>query len=466
MPSPSRGSLWDALNGIGERCNHAFLWGHDASVALGDMVHGSALGGRGEELRGRSVIVATRDQLTAALALIELDGVARRLVLLPPDLPHEHLSFVIDSAAADAIVSDRPTLGPDAPSVGCFVTCGPNIVPARYSRNEKCPTEWVLLTSGTTGRPKLVMHTLASLAGAIDHVSPSLSPVVWSTFYDIRRYGGLQIFLRAVLKAASLVLSSEEESTAAFLARAGAYDVTHISGTPSHWRRALMSPAVHRMVPQYVRLSGEIADQAILTRLQSIYTRARIAHAFASSEAGLAFEVDDGLAGFPSSFIERSGDVEMHVEDGSLRIRSSRTATCYIGHADKALRSEDGFVDTGDMLELRGDRYYFVGRRDGMINVGGLKVHPEEVEAVINRHPRVRMSLVRTKKNPITGALVVADVVLTKEPVTAAVPTDDLQNEILQLCRSVLPRHKVPASINIVPALRVDPAGKLARQHA
>src|SRR5260370_1291762 len=248
---------------------------------------------------------------------------------------------------------------------------------------------WVVLAWGTTGGPDVVMHTVAGLAGAIDRVMPSLSPVVWRPFYDSRRYGGLQIFLRAVLKAASLVLSSEEESTAAFLARAGAYDVTHISGTPSHWRRALMSPAVHRMVPQYVRLSGEIADQAILTRLQSIYTRARIAHAFASTEAGLPFEVNAGLAGFPSSFIERGGNVEMHVEDGSLRIRSSRTATCYIGHADKALRSEDGFVDTGDMLALRVDRYYFVGRRDGMINVGGLKVHPEEVEAVINRHPRV-----------------------------------------------------------------------------
>ena len=68
------------------------------------------------------------------------------------------------------------------------------------------------------------------------------------------------------------------------------------------------------------------------------------------------------------------------------------------------------------MLELRDGRYHFVGRRDGVINVGGMKVHPEEVEAVINRHPRVRMSLVRTEKNPITGALVVADVVLTGEP--------------------------------------------------
>ena len=81
-------------------------------------------------------------------------------------------------------------------------------------------------------------------------------------------------------------------------------------------------------------------------------------------------------------------------------------------------RMREGFVDTGDALELRGDRYYFVGRRDGIINVGGLKVHPEEVEAVINRHPRVRMSLVRTRKNPITGALVVADVVLNTGPTT------------------------------------------------
>ena len=81
-----------------------------------------------------------------------------------------------------------------------------------------------------------------------------------------------------------------------------------------------------------------------------------------------------------------------------------------------ALADDDGFVDTGDIVERRGERYYFVGRRGGIINVGGLKVHPEEVEAVINRHPQVRMSLVRPKRSPITGAIVVADVVLNAEP--------------------------------------------------
>ena len=102
----------------------------------------------------------------------------------------------------------------------------------------------------------------------------------------------------------------------------------------------------------------------------------------------------------------------MKIENGSLRIRSERTAFRYLDQESGPLKDAEGFVDTGDVLELRDDRYYFVGRRDGVINVGGLKVHPEEVEAVINRHPEVRMSLVRTKKNPITGALVVADVVL------------------------------------------------------
>jgi acyl-coenzyme A synthetase/AMP-(fatty) acid ligase len=462
MQQSSRASLKGALSHNLSPSN-AYLWAADTGVAIGDLVQGTTLGGRVEELRDRSVVIATKDQLTTALALIELDGIASRLVLCPADLPPQDLAFVIDALGAVVIVSDGRKFLPDLPAARDMVRCSTKIVPDSHNHGEPRRTEWVLLTSGTTGRPKLVVHTLASLAGAIDSRSTSAGCVVWSTFYDIRRYGGLQIFLRAMLKKTSLVLSDPEESPADFLARASARGVTHISGTPSHWRRALMSSAVNMIAPQYVRLSGEIADQAILGRLKSVYPDARVSHAFASTEAGLAFEVNDGFAGFPANFIGRSGDVEMKIEEGSLRIRSNRTASCYLGSGSRALRDADGFVDTGDVLELRGDRYYFAGRRDGMINVGGLKVHPEEVEAVINRHPRVRMSLVRTRKNPITGSLVVADVVLGKESAAKIEPADDLQLQILQLCRSELPRHKVPAAINIVPALTVDASGKLAR---
>ena len=130
------------------------------------------------------------------------------------------------------------------------------------------------------------------------------------------------------------------------------------------------------------------------------------------------------------------------------------------------LRDAEGFVDTFDLLELRDGRYHFAGRRDGIINVGGFKVHPEEVESVINRHPDMQMSLVRAKKNPITGSLVVADVVLNGIPNIASHNVDKLQREILLLCREELSCHKVPALINVVGDLAVAQSGKLVRGHA
>jgi acyl-CoA synthetase (AMP-forming)/AMP-acid ligase II len=460
MPSAEPDSLWAALSDT--PLDDRPLWGAGASVVLGDLVDGSALGGALESLRDRSVLLATRDQLTAALALIELDGVASRVVLCPPDLAIQHLPHVAATADVDAQVSDEAN-GVQAPGVTTFATCSPKVAPGVCDRAARRRTEWILLTSGTTGRPKLVAHTLSSLAAPITGGERPAVPAVWATFYDIRRYGGLQIFLRALLGGGSMVLSSPEEATADFLVRAGAHGVTHISGTPSHWRRALMSPAAHRIAPQYVRLSGEIADQAILDRLCARYPDARVAHAFASTEAGVAFDVGDSHAGFPASLLgQRAGGPEMKVEDGSLRIRS-RTASRYLGEAEASLADADGFVDTGDMVERRDDRYYFVGRRGGVINVGGLKVHPEEVEAVINAHPRVRMSRVRARKNPITGALVVADVVLEA---TAGDGVAEVEHELVEYCRAALPRHKVPAAINVVAGLGVNGAGKLVRRDA
>src|SRR6202034_2836718 len=216
----------------------------------------------------------------------------------------------------------------------------------------------------------LVVHSFESLAGALPRHPPSTKPMVWSTFYDIRRYGGLQIYLRAVLSGSPLVLSNAGEPTGEFLARAGAAGVTHISGTPSHWRRALMS-------------------------------------------------------------------------------------------------GEDGYVDTGDLVELANGRYYFRGRKGGVINVGGLKVFPEEVESVLNADPRVRMSLVKARRNPLTGSLVVAEVVLADSESSAdASMAAQIKSDLLGACRRTLAAHKVPAQLRFVPALEMSGAGKLVRPSA
>jgi acyl-coenzyme A synthetase/AMP-(fatty) acid ligase len=458
-------SLWNALSTSGDLSGRLML-DADSHISLSDLIAGSALYGRGDELHDRSVLLTTKDQFTTASALIELDGIARRIVLCPPDLPLEHFPYVMDTAEVDAVISDKATLQLGKPRPMYFSPCTRNIIPSNGNHTAHLQTEWILLTSGTTGVPKLVVHTLESLAGAILPGRVSSRNVVWSTFYDIRRYGGLQIFLRAVLTGTSLVLSSARESTADFLARAAEHGVTHISGTPSHWRRALMSASAQLIAPEYVRLSGEIADQGIINHLRSTYPQAKIAHAFASTEAGVAFEVNDETAGFDASALERTPEVEMKVEDRTLRVRSARIASRYLGDSAPILKAVDGFVDTGDVVELREGRYYFAGRRDGMINVGGLKVYPEEIEAVINRHPEVQMSLVRTKKNPITGALVVADVILKSGQQNDLRESDAIKDDILLLCRESLSSHKVPAVINFVPQFAVTEAGKVMRRSA
>jgi acyl-coenzyme A synthetase/AMP-(fatty) acid ligase len=446
-------------------CQNHFLSDGATNIALADLVHGSGLRDPLSMFSGNSVLIATRDQLATALALIDLDGVVRRLTLCPPDLPQEHLPSVITNAGIDAIVCDRDSA--EYGSLGVRLHCMCTAIrPTVDFHLDRYPTEWVLLTSGTTGLPKMVSHSLGSLTAAINTSKIGESPVVWGTFYDVRRYGGLQVFFRAILAGGSFVLSSVGESLSQYLDHLAEHRVTHVLGTPSHWRRALMSPSARKIAPQYVRLSGELADQAILDSLHAFYPQARVGHAFASTEAGVAFEVTDGFEGFPAGIVGRSGDVVLKIDDDSLRVRSPGTAKGYIGHEASVLVDEQGFVDTGDIVERRGDRYYFLGRRGGIINVGGLKVHPEEVEAVINRHSAVRMSSVRSRRNPITGAIVIADVVLKAEPGTssAPVPTVELKEQILQLCRDALAQHKVPAAIRFVTDLDVSAAGKLARR--
>ncbi len=392
--------------------------------------------------------------------MLELDGVARRILLCPPDLAPEHVAGVLGQAEVDAVVTDGtgPAADPPVPVCAVPIAGAPLPCPAGIARTRE--TEWILLTSGTSGRPKLVQHTLPSLIGPLAEGPVVEAGAVWSTFYDVRRYGGLQILLRALLGGGSLVLSQGGESVQGFLARAAAARVTHMLGTPTHWRRALMSPALAGFAPRYVRLSGEVADQAILDQLARAFPGAGVTHAYASTEAGVGFEVTDGREGFPAAMLgTRQDGGEIRVVDGSLRIRSRRGASRYLG--GEQLADADGFIDTGDMVTERGGRFLFAGRRSGTINVGGQKVHPEEVEAVITRHPAVRMAQVRGRHSPVTGMLVVADVVLR-----AGAPFTTVRQEILAACRAALPPHKVPATLREVADLAMADSGKLGRTGA
>jgi len=426
----------------------------DHTVPLDGFAASSPFGAEREKFAGRSVALYVGDMAKAAAALIDLDGLARRILLCPPGWDAAKLQSAAAQAEADALAFDADAAAP-ALAVDLRLPVRLPLEPRAAFKQTAIATEWILPTSGTSGPPKLAVHTLSTLVGAI-----GASPLQhWATFYDIRRYGGLQIFLRALSGQGSLQLSGVDEAIESFLDRLGASGVTHISGTPTHWRKALMAGAAARISPAYVRLSGEIADDAVLEGLAAAFPNARVEHAYASTEAGVAFAVDDGRAGFPAAFLNRDGAVQMKLVDGTLRLRSPRRALRLLGADAPSLVDTEGFVDTGDAIEIRGDRCLFMGRRGGVINVGGAKVHPEEVEAVLNSLPSVRASRVFGKASPITGALVAADIVLN-EPAAAR---EGLERDIIALARKRLPAHMAPARIRFVTDLPMTDAGKLSR---
>ena len=141
-----------------------------------------------------------------------------------------------------------------------------------------------------------------------------------------------------------------------------------------------------------------------------------------------------------------------------LRAISLSLQTGTGGHGDR-FGADDGWIDTGDNVERVGDRIHFLGRASGVINVGGNKVHPEEVERLLLSHPEIQSARVFSKSSPIMGALVVADIVPSQSPQD---PTAFRASIKAHLREQVEP-YKIPAILNLVDRLETTATGKLAR---
>src|SRR5690348_9753779 len=148
MPLSSMEPRWNSGFNF-EVGSDAALWAGDSIVTLSDLATGTSLGAAPETLRGRSVLVRTSDQLVAAVALLDLEGLARRIVLAPPDLDPAHLPYVVATAEVDAIVTDREREAFDGLGVECIVPCTHTIRPLAVNRTSHFDTEWILFTSGT-----------------------------------------------------------------------------------------------------------------------------------------------------------------------------------------------------------------------------------------------------------------------------------------------------------------------------
>jgi len=317
-----------------------------------------------------------------------------------------------------------------------------------------------LMTSGTTGRPKIVAHTLERLAGSLRAQSSfaALAGARWLLTYQPSTFAGLQVMLTAVYSGGTLILPNAR-NPAAFLEVAIAHEATHVSGTPTFWRSLLMlaRPGSLPWLRQ-ATLGGEAIDQPTLDRLRSTFPQTRVTHIYASTEAGVVFSVNDGRAGFPAEWLERPvQDALLRIREGLLEVRAPRHMSGYLGGATNTPFTEDGWLRTGDRVRIDGDRVHFLGRFDALINVGGAKVDPLLVESFLLALDGVVEARVFGVANPITGFLVGAEVVLS-----TAEEREVARARILAECQKALPTAQVPRVLRVVDSIQTLESGKKA----
>lgn len=326
------------------------------------------------------------------------------------------------------------------------------------ARSEAVPGIF-LLTSGTTGTPKVVHQTLPALLGRVRTSSlDKHHGARWLLTYETHSFAGLQVVLSAALSG-GLLVAPAARNPAALAEAARSQDVTHISGTPTFWRAMLMAVKDEGLPSlRQITLGGEAVDQATLDRLSRAFPAARVSHIYASTEAGSLFAVHDGRAGFPNAWLDQklSGGVILRIRDGMLEVRSPRRMLRYAS-GQRVPLTEDRWLVTGDLVRVEADRVLFCGRQDQIVNVAGLKVSPEEVEAFLLGQPMVAEAQVYAIPSPLTGALLAARVVM-RPGIDLRTTLDDLR----ATCVSGLPRHMVPRHFELVDSIATSSSGKKA----
>jgi acyl-CoA synthetase (AMP-forming)/AMP-acid ligase II len=400
-----------------------------------------------ENLKLSNIVINGRGRLEFSKLLFLLDGEVNSILFLPKDIDSSlHDKYYKESNANYEVFLENNVLKY-------------NIIKEVKKQNSFQETTWIIPTSGTTNMPKLVVHTFQSLTRTVKGDIEKGKYYRWGLVFDIYRFSGLQVFLQAMISGSTLIVSESDMSMTETLNNLIKNNCHALSATPTFWRKVMMSKEANSLDFKVITLGGEIADENILQALKTKFSDAKILHIYASTEAGVGFSVNDAHAGFPYKYIENdiNGIILKLSDTNTLMIKNKQQIQKYLTTND--LYKEDGFIDTGDIVEIKNERVYFLGRDSGAINVGGNKVQPEEVENILISFSLIHAAFVYAKKNPMMGSIVCADIVLSDNIIDKKIA----KSEILKFCREKLENFKIPAIVKFVNELETTYSGKLKR---
>ena len=306
-----------------------------------------------------------------------------------------------------------------------------------------------LYTSGTTGRPKKVEHTFPTLTRTVK-IHEKFENDIWAFAYNPTHMAGLQVFFQAFLNQNSLIyVFGESISKIPSLLLKNL--VSNISATSTFYRNLLpYLQGNEYLTVKRITFGGEKYDASLEKRLKNVFPNAKITNIYASTEAGSLFKA--------------RGDIfEMLVEQQQfLRITEEKELCIHHSLLGKSgsIPLIDGWFHTGDLVEVVDETHFkFLYRQSDMINVGGYKVNPLEVESLLIHLPDVMDVLAKSKKNSVTGEILIVDVVKR-----ATADGQKLKKEIKQYAAENLQEWKVPRIIKFVDELPSTRTGKKVRK--
>lgn len=305
-------------------------------------------------------------------------------------------------------------------------------------RAEKVPG-LVLFTSGTSGTPKGAVHDFSKLLQKFKVQRKALKTV---NFLMFDHWGGLNTLFHT-LSNAGVVLATKHRNPDAICAFIEKYKIELLPASPTFFNLLIMGEAYQRYDLSSLKVityGTEPMPEFILKKLKTIFPSVKLQQTYGLIELGVLrskSKSDDSL------WVKVGGEgYQTRVEDGMLQIKADSAMLGYLNAPSPF--TDDGWFVTGDKVEVDGDYIKILGRKSELINVGGEKVYPQEVENVILEMDNVLEVTVHGEKNAITGNIVCAKITL-KEP-------EDKKEFVFRLksfCKNRLHGYMIPVKVTV-----------------
>jgi len=300
----------------------------------------------------------------------------------------------------------------------------------------------IVFTSGSTGGPKGILHDCENVLAKFATVRPGWRTIL---FLAMDHFGGFNTLLACFAydgvaitipqRLPDPVCRSIEEAHAELLPT-----------TPTFLNMLLASGSLKRRKLSSLRMityGAEPMPQPTLQRISAAFPNVELKQTYGLSELGVLHSRSKNRQ---SLWLRIGGDgFETRIVDGALHIRSASNMIGYLNAPSPI--DDEGWMNTGDLVEERHGMYRFLGRQSEIINVGGQKVFPAEVESVLLEAPSVVEATVYGRSHPLLGQAVAARVSTTdsEEP-------EVITQRLRAFCKLHLTKFKIPMSFEIVEA--------------